>query len=70
METLRKNWARRCGSVHLRAIYTACVNFFFYVYLKGCVSSVVALYILGFELVEMREVEGVAFYWTWISLVC
>ena len=50
---------------YICAIYTACVNFFFfYVYLKGCVSSVVALYILGFELVEMREVEGVAFYWT------
>ena len=28
-------------------------------YLKGCVSSVVASYILGVELVEMREVEGV-----------
>ena len=43
---------------------------FFYVYLKGCESVVVALYILGVELVEMREVEGVALYWTWISLVC
>ena len=47
----------------MRAIYTACVKFF-YVYLKGCVSSVVALYILGVELVEMREVEGVALYFT------
>ena len=32
----------------------------FYVHLKGCVSSVVASYILGVELVEMSEVEGVA----------
>ena len=36
----------------------------FYVY-QGCVSSVVALYILGVS--EMYEVEGVELYWTWIG---
>ena len=36
----------------------------FYVY-QGCVSSAVALYILGIS--EMYEVEGVELYWTWIG---
>ena len=69
METLRIYEQDAVGA-NICARYTRRVWSFFDVYLKGCVSSVVALYILGVELVEMREVEGVALYWTWISLVC
>ena len=32
---------------------------------QGCLSSAVALYILGIS--EMYEVEGVELYWTWIG---